>query len=121
MVSSMAEKSKTGASKGAAIIGDSIAAVQAALTLAQMGVAVKLITSSASLGWPGTIGTASNYSPEDKRFVLPLLLQAAKHPLITLYTRAEVESVRKDNGTIILKVVQRPRYIHEELCTSCGA
>ena len=50
MVLSMAGKSKTGASKGAAIIGDSIAAAQAALTLAQMGVEVKLITNSASLG-----------------------------------------------------------------------
>ncbi len=121
MVSSMAGKSKTGVPKGVAIIGDSIASVQAALTLAQMGVGVKLITRSASLGWSGTIGTTSNYSPEDKRFVLPLLLQAAKHPLITLYTRAKVESVKKDNGTILLRIVQRPRYIHEELCTSCGS
>lgn len=121
MVSSMAGKSKTVATKGAAIIGNSIAAVQAALTLAQMGVEVKLITSSPSLGCDGIVSGVSNISPQDKRFALPLLLQAAKHPLVTLYTRAEVESIVGKDGDFRLNLVQRPRYIYEELCTSCGS
>jgi NADPH-dependent glutamate synthase beta subunit-like oxidoreductase/NAD-dependent dihydropyrimidine dehydrogenase PreA subunit len=121
MVSSMAGKLKTGASKGAAIIGSSVAAVQAALTLAQMGVVVKLITTSASLGWDGIVSNISSSSPQFKRFTLPLLLQATKHPLITLYTRAEIESIEGEKGDFKIKVLQRPRYILEELCTGCGS
>ncbi len=121
MESRMAGKSKTGATKGAAIIGNSIAAVQAALTLAQMGVEVKLITNSPSLGCDGIISGVSNTSPQDKRFILPLLLQALKHPLVTLYTRAKVESIVGNGSDFRLNLVQMPRYINEELCTSCGS
>jgi heterodisulfide reductase subunit A-like polyferredoxin len=121
MVVSMAGKSKRTTPRGAAIIGTSIAAVQAALTLAQMGVEVKLITTSASFGWDGIVKNIINNSPQDKRFILPLLLQAAQHPLITLYTRADVESISGEAGDVNLKIIQHPRYIIEELCTSCGS
>jgi len=121
MVSSMAGKLKTAASKSTVIIGSSVAAVQAALTLAQMGVGVKLITNSASLGYDSIASDTSTESLQDKRFTLPLLLQAIKHPLITLYTRAEVESIEGEKGNFKIRVLQHPRYIHEELCTGCGS
>jgi heterodisulfide reductase subunit A len=121
MVVSMTGKSKKGTFKGAAIIGTSISSVQAALTLAQMGVEVKLITTSASLGGDSIVNNIINNSPQDKRFILPLLLQAAQHPLIKLYTRADVESIHGETGNFKLKIVQHPRYIVEELCTSCGS
>ena len=117
---SMAGKTKTGIPKGVAVIGSNVAAVQAALALAQMGVETKLITNSASLGWDSIVGKVPNVVPQDKRFTLPLLLQAAKHPLITFYTRAEVESIEGKKGGFKLRIAQRPRYIHENLCTSCG-
>ena len=47
----MVVESNVDVSKGVAIIGDSVAAMQAALTLAQMGIRVEVITNSVALGW----------------------------------------------------------------------
>ena len=120
MALSMAEKSDTNVSNGAAVIGSSVTAIQAALTLAQMGVEVKVITGSVALGWDGTTGGVPGKSCLDRRFLWPLLLRAESHPLITLYTGAEVESIEGNKGDFKIQVVQRPRYIHEDLCTGCG-
>ncbi len=116
---STAERSRTGASEGAAVIGGNVVAVQAALALARMGIEVKLITNSAALGWDSaTSGVLS--SPPDQRYLWPLLLQASRHPLITLYSNAEVEDIEGGKGDFRIRVWQRPRYINEELCTACG-
>ena len=100
----MAGKIKTGAAKGTAVIGSNVAAVQAALILAQMGVEVKLLTGSASLGWDGIIHSLDNTAAQDKRFILPLLLQAAKHPLITLYTNTRIEAISGEKGNFKLNL-----------------
>jgi NADPH-dependent glutamate synthase beta subunit-like oxidoreductase/formate hydrogenlyase subunit 6/NADH:ubiquinone oxidoreductase subunit I len=120
MALSMADKSHISQSKGAVVIGSSVAAIQAALTLAQMGVEVKVVTDSAALGWDGASSVPLGDSSLDQRFFWPLLLRAKSHPLITLYTGAKVESVKGDKGDFKIQVVQRPRYIHEDLCVSCG-
>ena len=115
-------KRKTDLNKtqGAAIIGSSVAAIQAALTLAQMGVEVKVITDSAALGWDDTASVICHNSSLDRRFLWPLSLRMASHPLVTLHTSARVESIEGTKGDFKIQVVQRPRYIHEDLCTSCG-
>ena len=121
MVSNMAGKIKTGAPKGTAVIGNNVAAVQAALILAQMGIEVKLVTESSSLGWDGIISSLDNTASQDKRFILPLLLQAVKHPLVTLYTNTRIESISGEKGNFKLSLYKQPRFISEELCTSCGS
>jgi NADPH-dependent glutamate synthase beta subunit-like oxidoreductase/NAD-dependent dihydropyrimidine dehydrogenase PreA subunit len=120
MALSMVKKPDTGVSKGAAVIGSSVAAIQAALTLAQMGVEVKVITNSAALGWEGATNGLPGNSSLDQRFLWPLLLRAESHPLIKLYTGAEVESIEGNKGDFQIQVLQRPRYIHEDICTGCG-
>ena len=120
MALSMAIKSDVSVSKGVAVIGSSVAAIQASLTLAQMGIEVKLIANSVSLGWDSTTSSISDNSSLDQRFLYPLLLRAANHPLVTLYTNAEVESIGGEKGDFKIQVVQRPRYVHEDVCTSCG-
>ncbi|MFC1933686.1 FAD-dependent oxidoreductase [Chloroflexota bacterium] len=115
----MVERSEANASKGAAIIGSSVAAVQAALTLAQIGVEVKLITNSAALGRDDTNSNTSGKSP-DQRYIWPLLLQASNHPLITLYSSAEVEDIAGEKGNFKIQVLQSPRFVNEELCTACN-
>jgi len=119
----MERKIDNSATKGAVIIGDNAAAVQAALTLARMDVAVNLITSSTSFGWDGNNVTAAQAESKciylDQRFLKPLFLQAARHPLITLYTSATVDSIKGRRGNFKIKVIQRPRYVNRELCTGC--
>jgi len=116
----MVERSDTSRPEGVAIIGDSAAAIQAALTLAQMGVEVKVVTSSAALGWNFDACGVSGDSSPDQRYLWPLLLRAASHPLIKLYSNAEVERIEGQKNDFKIEVVQQPRYIHEELCSNCG-
>ncbi len=117
---SMVARSKTCVPKGAAVIGSNIVAVQAALALARMGVDVKLLTNSAALSRDGApCGIPSN-SSLDRRYLWPLLLRAASHPLITLYSNVTVENIEGEKGNFRIQVWQHPRYINEELCTACG-
>ena len=121
MVLSMDIKLNDSVSKSVAIIGSNAAALQAAFTLAQMGVDVNMITTSAALGWNGATENVSGNSPLDQRFLWPLLLRATNHPLVTLYTNAEVESIDGEKGDFKIQVLQHPRYVHEDLCTGCGS
>ena len=117
---SMAERSNTCESKGAAVIGSNLVAVQAALTLARMGVEVKLLTNSTSFSWDSSPGSAQNNYPLDGRYFRPLLLRAASHPLITLYSNVTVDDIEGEKGNFRIRARQQPRYINEELCTACG-
>jgi len=116
----MVTKSDAGVPKGAAVVGNSVAAIQAALTLAQMGVEVKVITNSAALGWEDAASGVLDSSSPDHRYLWPLLLRVTSHPLITLYSSAEVERIEGQKDSFRIQVVQHPRYISEDLCTSCG-
>ncbi len=120
MVLSMSKKSNTETPDGVAIIGSSVAAIQTALSLAQMGVKVKIITEATSLGKDEIAGNAPDSSAATGCFTWSLLLQAANHPLITLYTNTKVESIEGEKGDFNIKAVQCPRYIREELCSNCG-
>jgi len=116
----MTVKSDSSVYKSVGIIGSNIPAIQAALTLAQMRVKVKLITDLTAFGCDDATSNILGNSPLDRRFLWPLWLRAASHPLITLYTGAEVESIKGKNGDFRIQVMQHPRYVHEDLCTGCG-
>jgi NADPH-dependent glutamate synthase beta subunit-like oxidoreductase/NAD-dependent dihydropyrimidine dehydrogenase PreA subunit len=100
-----------------AVIGGSAAAVQAALSLARMGVAVSLITDAAALGGDDAIGSQSSL---DRRYLWPLWLRTAGHPWITLYSQAEVEAIEGAEGDFKIRVLQHPRYVDGARCTACG-
>jgi NADPH-dependent glutamate synthase beta subunit-like oxidoreductase/NAD-dependent dihydropyrimidine dehydrogenase PreA subunit len=100
-----------------AVIGSSAGAAQAALTLAELGIKVSLITSSPSLGLD-SISRDSNLAT--KLRLWPLLLRAATHPLVTLYTNCQVDAIRGKPGNFVIKGMRHPRYVNEELCSSCG-
>ena len=120
MISSKEKKPDTSTPKGAAIIGSNITAIQTALTLAQMGVEVNVITDSVSLGWDSDADNMLEGSSPCQRIFWPLLLRMTSHPLITLHTNAKVESIEGARGDFKIQIVQRPRYIHENICTGCG-
>ncbi|MFC2058251.1 FAD-dependent oxidoreductase [Chloroflexota bacterium] len=112
--------SDSSTSEGIAVVGNTVAAMQAALTLAKMGVKVNLITSSTALGCNDTANAIFGNSTLDQRYIWPLLLQAASHPLITLYCRAEVAHINGEKGSFKIQVLQHPQYIIDDLCTGCG-
>ena len=117
---SMARMPEASATNGVAIIGDGAAAIRAALSLAQMGVEVKVITNSPALGCDGIVSGVPEKSGREQCYLWPLLLRAVSHPLITLYSNASVELIEGQKGDFKLQIAQYPRFINEELCTGCG-
>jgi heterodisulfide reductase subunit A len=49
------------------------------------------------------------------------MMDAGRHPNITLLSYSEVEEVSGYVGNFTVKVRRKPRYVIEELCTGCGA
>jgi NADPH-dependent glutamate synthase beta subunit-like oxidoreductase/ferredoxin len=111
---SISQKPDSGTPNGVAVIGNSAAAIQATFTLARMGIAVEFITDAMSLGWD------ESDSSQERCYLWPLLLRVASHPLVHLYSGAEVESIKGKKGDFKIAAVRRPRYVREDLCTSCG-
>lgn len=107
--------------KSVAVIGSGIGAAQCALTLAQMGAKVNLITKAAVLGLDKSlVGKSLSIAAEDYLRIWPLLLRTAAHPNVKLYVKSEVEAVSRERGRFALTVKTWPRYVSETLCTSCG-
>ena len=106
--------------KGVAVIGDSVGAAQAALTLADLGVEVNIITSSPSLDLDNTVDSALPASSEKLLSIWPLLLRAASHPLVTLHTNSKVANIGGKQGRFTIRATRHPRYVREDLCTGCG-
>jgi NADPH-dependent glutamate synthase beta subunit-like oxidoreductase/NAD-dependent dihydropyrimidine dehydrogenase PreA subunit len=103
--------------RSVAVIGGDAGAAQAALSLAEMGVEVSLITPATSLGLDNSVPSSSS---QDMLRIWPLLLRAASHPLVTLHTNSRVEAIRGKQGQFTIRAVRQPRYVREDLCTSCG-
>ncbi|MBM4446274.1 MAG: 4Fe-4S dicluster domain-containing protein [Chloroflexi bacterium] len=107
--------------RGVAVIGNSVGAAQCALNLVQMGAEVSLIVSTKALSLDGNGSSRSQDASANEQFrIWPLLLRAATHPGVKLYTNSCVEAVTKKRGQFNLKVKKLPRYVDEKLCTSCG-
>ena len=107
--------------RSVAVIGDSVGAVQCALALARMGAEVSLIVSTKALSLDGNGSSDSAVvSANECLRVWPMLLRAATHPGVKLYTNSYVEDVAGERGEFTVKVKKLPRYVDEKLCTSCG-
>jgi NADPH-dependent glutamate synthase beta subunit-like oxidoreductase/NAD-dependent dihydropyrimidine dehydrogenase PreA subunit len=106
--------------RSVSVIGGDVGAAQAALSLAEMGVEVSLITPSTSFGLDTSADNVSSASSQDMLRIWPLLLRAASHPLVTLYTNSQVEAIRGKQGKFTIRAIRQPRYVREDLCTSCG-
>ncbi len=106
--------------RGIAVIGDGAGAAQAALTLTELGVEVKLIMSSQALSLDNVTDSASVTAPEKLCSVWPLLLRAASHPLVTLHTNSRVRAIAGKQGKFTVRLTTYPRYVQADLCTACG-
>jgi len=114
------EKMKVSVNKSALVIGAGIAGIQAALDLAEAGYKVYLVEREPSIG--------GNMAKLDKTFptmdcaaciLTPKMVEVARNENIELITYAEVKEVSGYVGNFFVKVLKKPRYVDESLCTGC--
>jgi len=100
-------------SQSVLIIGASPAGIQSALDLADAGVDVHLIE-------------PSPFIQTDVHLEVPTheqhtrMLEAARHPRITLLTHTVVETITNGTVNYQIRLRQNPRYVDLEKCTACG-
>jgi len=100
-------------SKGALIIGASIAGLQAALDLADSGTPVHLVASSPFLG-NDPLGDIPPHLLNARQ------LEVLRHPQITVWTNTDLQDFHKDVGGFEVELHQKPRYVDIQRCTACG-
>ncbi len=106
----------------ALVIGGDIQGVQTALDLADCGIKVTLVEQLPCLQANNdkSLGESRSGNHTESLRLMPKLLKAANHPNIKILTNASVEKVRGTRGNFRVTVVQHPRYINADICTSCG-
>ncbi|MFH1381599.1 MAG: FAD-dependent oxidoreductase [Chloroflexota bacterium] len=101
------------------LIGNGACVAQCALMLAELGIEVSVITPSPSLCVDSHYPVAPD-APQSPPYLWPLVLRAATHPLVKLYTNTRVEDITGKQGDFKIRAVRQPRYVIEDLCTGCG-
>jgi len=103
------------------VVGGGVAGIQASLDLAEAGFKVYLIDQSPSIG--GVMARLDKTFPTNDCamcILAPKLVEAGRHPNITLITNAEVRGLKGEAGNFEVKIRKRSRYINEEKCNGCG-
>ncbi len=107
--------------KAVAVIGGGIAGIQASLDLAERGFQVHLVEKSPSIG--GMMALLDKTFPTlDCAICIlaPKMIEAFRHPRISLLTYSEVTGLDGVPGDYVLRVRRKPRYVDEKRCTGCG-
>ncbi len=104
------------------VIGGGIAGEEASLTLAEMGFKVLLVEKEPTIG--GKMFQLSKVFPTldcASCISTPKMAATAHHPNITLLTYSEVKEIEKRaEGDFRVKILKKPRFVEENLCTGCG-
>jgi heterodisulfide reductase subunit A len=107
--------------KRALVLGGGIAGIQAALDIANSGHQVVLVEKSPSIG--GHMSQLSETFPTldcSQCILTPRMVEAARHPNITLMTYSELESLSGFIGNFQATIRKKARQVDEKLCTGCG-
>ncbi len=103
------------------VVGGGIAGEEAALNIANMGYRVLMVEKDYSIG--GKMIHLSKVFPTldcAACITTPKVSEVARHPNIRVYTYSEVKEVRKEGEQDFrVRVVRKPRYVIEDLCTGC--
>jgi NADPH-dependent glutamate synthase beta subunit-like oxidoreductase/Pyruvate/2-oxoacid:ferredoxin oxidoreductase delta subunit len=99
-------------SKGALVIGGSVAGLQAALDLADSGLEVHLVESSPFLGNGDT-------TVIPRHLLNARLLEISKHANVTLWTNTRVSRADGEAGRFHVELRRLPRYVDLTKCTAC--
>jgi heterodisulfide reductase subunit A-like polyferredoxin/coenzyme F420-reducing hydrogenase delta subunit len=105
------------------VIGGGVAGITATLDLAEQGHTVYLIEKEPSIG--------GRMAQLDKTFptldcsiciLAPKMLEVSRHPNVKLFAYSEITEVQRinDGKAFAVKIRQKPRYVDETKCTSCG-
>jgi len=105
----------------ALVIGGGIAGIQASLDLAEQGFEVYLVERKPSLGGR-MIELDKTFPTMDCSVCMltPKMVDAAKHPKIHLLTYSEVQQIQGKAGAFRVRILRKPRYVDEIICTGCG-
>ena len=104
----------------ALIIGGDIPGVQTALDLADCGIKVTLVEQSPALQAIQAEFEGEGGNNTELQRLMPKLLKAANHPNINVITNADVVKVKGTKGAFKATLVQQPRYVNLDICTSCA-
>ena len=103
------------------VIGGGIAGIQASLDMADSGFRVYLVEEKPAIG--GVMAQLDKTFPTNDCamcVISPKLVEAGRHLNIELLSYARVRSVSGSAGDFNVEVLQQPRYVDMEKCTSCG-
>jgi len=103
------------------VIGGGIAGIRAALDIAQGGIEVYLVEKTPSLG--GHMAQLSETFPTldcSSCILTPLMVEAAHHKNIHVFTYTEVKKVKGVIGNFKVTLEKKPRYVVPEKCTGCN-
>lgn len=107
--------------RSALVIGGGIAGIQAALDLGDMGVETYLLDKAPSIG--GRMARLDKTFPTNDCamcILSPKLVEAGSHPRIHIITHSAVKEISGSPPCFSVKIIKKPRYINEEICTGCG-
>lgn len=103
------------------IIGGGIAGIQAALDVAEKGFKVYLVEKTPSIGGHMAMLDKTFPTLDCSTCILgPKMSAVARHPNIEILTYSEVVEVEGFVGNFKVKVLRKPRYVHEDKCNGCG-
>ncbi|MFX1389524.1 MAG: 4Fe-4S binding protein [Promethearchaeota archaeon] len=114
------ETQRISTTKAALVIGAGIAGLRASYDLAELGIPVYLVEKLSTIG--GHMTQLNKTFPTlecPQCSISPLTNGVANHPLIELYTNAQIKSVEGSMGNFEVEVEIKPRYVKDN-CTSCG-
>ncbi|MBW2028028.1 MAG: FAD-dependent oxidoreductase, partial [Deltaproteobacteria bacterium] len=103
------------------VVGGGIAGMQAALDIADAGYKVYLVEREPTIG--------GHMLQFDKTFPTldcaacigtPKMVSVGQHPNIELLTFSEVKEVSGFIGNYLVKILRKPRFVKEGVCTGCG-
>ena len=103
------------------VLGGGIAGEESALNLANQGFKLLMVEKDLSIG--GKMIHLSKVFPTldcGACITTPKVSETARHSNITIYTHSEVTEIINLNGSGFgVRLIKKPRYIIEELCTGC--
>ncbi|HCY87820.1 MAG TPA: heterodisulfide reductase, partial [Desulfobacteraceae bacterium] len=109
--------------KGSVLVaGGGIAAIQAALDLADSGFYVYMVEKSPAIG--GVMAQLDKTFPTNDCsmcIMSPKLVEVGRHINIELITLARIRDIRGEKGDFKVDVFQKARYVDPDKCVACGA
>ena len=114
------ERRRMSVEKSVLVVGGGIAGIQTSLDLADAGFPVYLVERAPSIG--GRMAQLDKTFPTldcSACILTPKMVDAAKHPNITMFTNAEVTDVKGFVGNYEVSILKKPRYVDEKRCVGC--